>query len=89
MQKSNNFHHSQKTTSPVNLSPQDSNRFQSILKGKTIMFWLVSIFIGLAAVFVKLGAYSVWISIFKALFSFIVVASGIGLAIFLVRKMLR
>ena len=53
------------------------------------MFWLVSIFIGLAVVFVKLGAYSVWISIFKALFSFIVVASGIGLAIFLVRKILR
>ncbi|MFM8342489.1 MAG: hypothetical protein ACKN9F_09770 [Methylomonas sp.] len=52
------------------------------------MFWFVSIFIGLAAVFVKLGAYSVWISIFKALFSFITVALGISLAILLVKKVL-
>lgn len=29
------------------------------------MFWLVSLLVGLAVVFAKLGAFSVWISVFK------------------------
>jgi hypothetical protein len=30
------------------------------------MFWTIIIFTGLATVFVKLGAYSVWMAVFSA-----------------------
>jgi hypothetical protein len=50
------------------------------------MFWTFITLVGLAAVFVKLGAYSVWMVIFKGLFSFIGVALSIALLVFLIRK---
>lgn len=34
------------------------------------MFWTLLAFVGLAAVFVKLGAYSVWIAIYSLGFKF-------------------
>lgn len=51
------------------------------------MFWLVSGLIGLAMVFVKLGAYSVWMTIFKGIFTFLTIVTGIALVMYLVRRM--
>jgi hypothetical protein len=42
-------------------------------QGDTLMFWTFTIFAGLAMVFVKLGAYSVWMTIFSAGFKLMIV----------------
>jgi len=36
-----------------------------LISGDKLMFWTFIIFTGLAMVFVKLGAYSVWMAIFS------------------------
>jgi hypothetical protein len=50
------------------------------------MFWLVSGLFTMAMVFVKLGAYSVWIIVFKWLLTIVTMVSGIALAGYLIKK---
>lgn len=42
------------------------------------MFWLVSGFVGLAIVFVKLGAYSVWLTVFKWISAILAIGVFLG-----------
>lgn len=42
------------------------------------MFWLVSGFVGLAIVFVKLGAYSVWLTVFKWISAILAIGVCLG-----------
>lgn len=47
------------------------------------MFWLVSMLVGLALVFAKLGALSVWLSVFKIIIIVMTGLLGFGLVGFI------
>lgn len=50
------------------------------------MFWIVGGLAGLATVFVKLGAYSVWMLVFKWLTAIFGIALALGVTGFVIKR---